>query len=164
MANIIYKINNFLKLKIHKWLFTYEYLFALREGGKMPIRIYQNDAGYDLYVSENTVVRARSMINVPTGVSCLSKIPAWILLTGRSSTLLKHGLMVNDGVIDGDYTGELFIKVYNPNEKDVLVPKGMRIGQIIVLPHTNIKFNRVVSIQNRIKNARGDRGFGSSGT
>jgi len=157
------RLNNYIKFWIHRWLFTYNYQFVLERGAKMPVRIYNNDAGYDLFVSKSVMARARSMVNVPTGVSCKSEIPAWILLTGRSSTLSNYGLMVNEGIIDGDYTGELFIKVYNPKNEDVYIPKDMRIGQIIVLPHTNIKFNKVVKIQNQSINVRGNRGFGSSG-
>jgi len=162
---MIKRLSNFIKRRVHRWLFTYDYQFILDENARKPIRMFKNDAGYDLYVSEHKVVHAKSMVNVPTGVYCISQIPAWIFLTGRSSTLMKHGVLINDGVIDGDYTGELFIKVYNPKDESVLIPKGMRIAQIIVLPHTRINFkfkNRNKKFKT-LRGARGDQGFGSTG-
>lgn len=155
-------INQWLKKMVHKWLFSYNYELQILEGGTIPTKPFKNDAGYDLYVSRSTLIKAGEITNVPTGVACKNKIPAWILLTGRSSTLVRHGLIVDDGIIDGDYTGELFIKVYNPSNEDFHVYPTMRIGQIIVMPHTSIKFSFTDSLTTK-KGERGNRGFGHSG-
>jgi len=157
------KINNKLKKVIHSWLFTYDYHFMIEENGRLPIRAYKNDAGYDLFISESIKIKSKQMSNIATGVSCLGHRPAWILLTGRSSTLINHGLIVNEGVIDADYTGELFVKIYNPTEHDVFLNKGMRVAQIIVIPHTSIKMEKVKNLNNKKKSIRGSKGFGSSG-
>lgn len=155
-------VNKFIKKVIHKWLFSYEYDLQILEGGRIPTQPYKNDAGYDLYVAKNTVIKAKQMTNVSTGVACKNTIPAWILLTGRSSTLIRYGLIVDDGIIDGDYTGELFIKVYNPGNKDFIIYPGMRIGQIIVIPKTFIRF-RMKGVLRVRPGERGFHGLGHSG-
>ena len=154
--------NNFLKALVSKWLFSFEYDIILTDNGRKPTRAYHNDAGYDLYVSQAVKIPAGKIVNIPTGVSCKSKRSAWLLLTGRSSTLVKYGLLVNDAIIDGDYTGELFVKVYNTTKESVYLPPHTRIAQIIVLPHAVVNFNFKDKLPVR-KNGRGNRGFGSSG-
>jgi len=155
-------INNKIKEAIKSYLFSYDYDLVLLEGGRMPTRAYKNDAGYDLYVTRAVTIPAGKIVNIPTGVACKSKRPAWIMLTGRSSTLVKYGLMVNDAVIDGDYTGELSMKVYNTTKAPVHIPPHARLGQIIVLPHTQVKFSFKDKLHVK-KGGRGTRGFGSSG-
>lgn len=156
-------INNFIKKIIHKWLFTYKYYLICDTYAKAPLRAYKNDAGYDLFVLGSVLLPSGKVTNVSTGIYCKScGVPAWIFLTGRSSTFLKHNLMVNDGIIDGDFTGELYINVFNPTDEDIWLYPGMRIGQMIVMPHTSINF--VLSDKLEVKDGeRGLRGFGSTG-
>ena len=154
---------NWLKKIIHKWLFTYTFDLQVIGGGKPPIRVYKNDAGYDLTVLSSINIPAGEMINVPTGVRCKSTgVPAWLLLTGRSSTLIRHGLIVDDGIIDDGYTGELFIKVYNVTKKDVRLHPDMRIGQMVPMIHINCNFRYREKFKVK-RGERGDKGFGSSG-
>ncbi len=153
-----------LKRLIHKWLFTYDFHVKLLDGGKeQPVRAYPNDAGYDLYVSRSTLVPAHGTVNVPTGVAIKNNdVTAWILLTGRSSTLHKHGIIVNEAVIDDGYTGEMCMVAYNTTKKDIRLHPDMRIGQIIILPHTNCNFKYVDKFIVK-KGERGLSGFGSTG-
>lgn len=156
-------INSLLKRVIHAWLFTYYYDIKIIEGGREPVRAYKNDAGYDLFVSKSINIKPNSLKNVPTGVAVKGQSHnAWIMLTGRSSTLIRHGIIVDTGIIDGDYTGELFIKVYNTQKEEISLYPNMRIGQIIVIPHTKIKFKYVEEFKTK-RNERGNKGFGSSG-
>ncbi len=148
---------------ILRWLFTYKYEIVLQDEAKAPYKTYKNDAGYDLYVYKTTNIPKKSIVNIPTGVHIKSKgAPAWIYLTGRSSTLLRHGLIVDDGVIDDGYTGEMCVKVFNPTNKDVTLYPDMRIGQIIIIPHTIGKFVHVKNLKVK-PHERGTRGFGSTG-
>lgn len=155
-------ISRLIRRLVHKWLFTYDYDLQILEGGQCPTQPYKNDAGYDLYVSKSTTIKPGQTTNVPTGVACKNRIPAWIWLTGRSSTLVRHGLIIDDGIIDGDYVGELFMKVYNPGDKEFHVYPGMRIGQIIVMPKTYVRFNKKDQLRVR-PGERGHNGFGHSG-
>jgi deoxyuridine 5'-triphosphate nucleotidohydrolase len=155
-------INNWIKMLVHSWLFSYDYDICIQEGGKLPLRTYKRDAGYDLFVSKSVTVSPGEGANVSVGVSVRSRIPAWILLTNRSSTLMRYGLIVDSGVIDGDYIGELYIKVFNPTKKDIHIPPDTRIAQIIIMPHTSIIPHYVSHLPIK-KGARNTKGFGSSG-
>ncbi len=155
-------LNNWIKTIVHSWLFSYDYDIHIMEGGTMPVRTYKRDAGYDLFVSKSTTIPAGGRTNVSVGVSARSRIPAWIWLTGRSSTLLRYGLIVDSGVIDGDYTGELSIKIFNPTKEDIHVPPESRIAQIIIMPHTSMNPHFTGYLSNK-SGARNESGFGSSG-
>ena len=153
---------NFLRKMVQKWLFLYDYDIVIGEFARTPIRAYKNDAGFDLFVSGAIRIAPNARVNIHTNISMKSKIPAWIWLTGRSSTLFKFNLIIIDGIIDGDFTGELFIKAYNPTGKEIYIPQGERIAQIIVIPHTSIRFKRVPAVVGR-EGLRNWRGLGSTG-
>ena len=81
----------------------------------------------------------------------------------RSSTPLKRGLMVANGVgvVDADYSGpedEIKVQVLNITEKTVVVRRGDRIAQGIVLPAPEVRWEEVDEMS---MPTRG--GFGSTG-
>ncbi len=160
MKRIFFKTNNFFKAIIHKWLFTYDYDIVLQDGAKIPTRVYPNDAGYDLYLCKGITVKAKESCDLPTGVMMRNHIPSWLLMTGRSSTIIRYKLHVVMGIIDGDYVGELHLQVTNLSNKDVVFPPHFRVGQIIAMPHTTIRFHQKEKL--KIK-GRGQNGFGHTG-
>lgn len=50
----------------------------------------------------------------------------------RSGLAAKHGIGVNAGVIDADYTGHVRVILMNFSDKDFEVKEGDRIAQLIV--------------------------------
>jgi dUTP pyrophosphatase len=81
----------------------------------------------------------------------------------RSSTPLKRGLMVANGVgvIDADYCGpgdEIKVQLLNFTDATVHVKRGDRLAQGIVLPSPSIEWNEVEDMG---EPTRG--GFGSTG-
>lgn len=95
------------------------------------------------------------MIEVPAG-HCLA-------ILARSSTPLKRGLMVANGVgiVDPDYSGpndEIMIQVINVTDRVVQVRRGDRLAQGIVLPAPRVTWDEVSSIR---EITRG--GFGATG-
>lgn len=138
-----------------------DYLEGMGEA-KMPIRAHSDDAGFDLFVSADTTVPAHGFMDVPSGVHVQLPNGYWGMLTGRSSTIRKRGLLVVQGIIDTGYTGELFSAVWNLTDQNVLLEQGERIAQLIILPNStaNSVLKRVDGLG---ATGRGDRGFGSSG-
>lgn len=127
----------------------------------LPRRGYADDAGLDLIVSEDCEVGAYEFRDVPCGVKVDIPHGYWGMITGRSSTLRKRGLLVSTGVIDAGWTGELFAGVKNLGPLRVDLKAGERVAQLILLPApvTNLRpeWGRVP------KKARGEQGFGSTG-
>lgn len=130
--------------------------------GQEPTRSYPDDAGLDLYVADTTIVPAGEFVDIPTGVAVEMPPNVWGMLTGRSSTLRKKGLMVNQGVIDPPYRGELYSGVWNLTPHDVVVEAGERIAQLILIGNAT-RNHRMVQVESLRESDRGTNGFGSSG-
>jgi dUTP pyrophosphatase len=100
-------------------------------------------AGFDLAASESMTVESGEVALVPTGL--VVEIPDGYFLGvfARSSTPLKRGLMVANGVgiVDSDYCGpsdELKIEVYNFTAAPVQIAPGDRLAQGVVLPFVRV--------------------------
>ena len=131
----------------------------------VPLPAFQTpeSAGFDLAASEDTTVQPGEVMLVPTGL--VIEVPHGHLLGvfARSSTPLKRGLMVANGVgvVDPDYSGpqdEVKIEVVNFTGKPVVVKKGDRIAQGIIIPCRQVEWREADEIR---ANSRG--GFGATG-
>ena len=133
----------------------------------VPLPEYQTAgaAGFDLAASEDIVVAPSSIALIPTGL--VIQVPAghFLGVFARSSTPLKRGLMVANGVgvIDRDYCGpedEIKIQVLNFTAQPVQVKKGDRLAQGLFLPVTHVSWQEVEG--DLREGSRG--GFGATGT
>lgn len=136
--------------------------YTVDEGGMPPSRGYPDDAGIDLYVAVDTVIPPGEFVDVPSGVKVEMPPDVWGMLTGRSSTLRKKGLMVNQGVIDPGYRGELYSGVWNLTRDEVKVAAGERIAQLILIGNAT-RLHRLVEVAGLSPSDRGTNGFGSTG-
>lgn len=134
----------------------------LRGEARMPVRAHHDDAGWDLYVSQTVVVPPHGFMDVPSGVSIQLPNGYWGMLTGRSSTIRKRGLLVVQGIIDTGYTGELFSAVWNLTSEPVTLTRGERVAQLIILPNSTAQ-TLMVQAEALGETSRGWAGFGSSG-
>ena len=136
--------------------------FVLEEGAKMPYKKYSGDAGWDLFVSEDCDIAPGETVDVHTGVRIKMPRALFARITGRSSSLRKHKLLVNEGIIDNGYTGELFVCVHNLGNETFHVEHGMRIAQVLFHQIEDVRWSQVESI-NSTSDGRGANGFGSTG-
>jgi len=120
-------------------------------------------AGFDLAAATDMDIPPRSIRLVGTGLVIAVPSGHFLGIFARSSTPLKRGLMVANGVgiIDSDYCGpedEIKIQVFNITDAPVKVSRGDRLAQGILLPAPPIEWDEVDEI------ARPSRGgFGSTG-
>lgn len=128
----------------------------------LPTRAYSDDAGLDLYASEGVWVGVGEFVDIPTALRVQLPQWAWGFLVGRSSTLRKRKLMVNPGIIDAGYRGELYIGVQNLGDHSVRVEKGERLAQFIVMGNATRRVSPVL-VDDLEPHPRGANGFGSSG-
>lgn len=119
-------------------------------------------AAFDLAAAADTLVPPHGIALVPTGL--VVKVPAgyFLAILARSSTPLKRGLMVANGVgvIDSDYCGpadEVKIQVINVTDVPVQVGRGERIAQAMVLAAPRVEFVEAVA------DGPSRGGFGSTG-
>ena len=132
------------------------------DGSFVPQRAYDDDAGLDLVVSEDTAVAPGAFSDVPCGISVELPPSTWGLVTGRSSALRKRGLLVHSGVIDAGYRGPLFAGAFNLTDKAVRLRKGERVAQLIVI-NNYTRHVDPVKVDDLTPSARGTKGFGSTG-
>ncbi len=120
-------------------------------------------AGFDLAAREDVRVPPGEVRLIPTGLVIEVPHGCFLGIFARSSTPLKRGLMVANGVgvIDPDYAGpndEVKVQVLNFTRDEVLVRRGDRIAQGIVIPCVRVEWS-----EGEVRpTSRG--GFGSTGT
>lgn len=107
----------------------------------VPLPAYQTPgaAGFDLAASADVTIAPGTIALVPTGLVIEVPPGHFLGIFARSSTPLKKGLMVANGVgvIDQDYCGpadEVKIQVLNFTQAPVQVVKGDRIAQGLFIP------------------------------
>jgi dUTP pyrophosphatase len=96
-------------------------------------------AGFDLAASEDVTVAPGTVALVPTGLVIRVPDGYFLAIVARSSTPMKRGLIVSNGVgvIDADYCGakdEIKIQVMNVTREPVMVKVGDRIAQGLFIP------------------------------
>lgn len=101
--------------------------------------------GFDLYARTTTVIPAGSHALVPNNLIVRVPEDHVLLIASRSSTLKKKGLMVGNGVgiIDQDYHGpedELRTLFYNPGKEDIVIERGERWSQALIMPVVRPEF------------------------
>jgi len=133
----------------------------IHSSAKLPEQQTFGSVGYDVYSVNDAVVEPGIVTVVSTGLSM--EPPPWyhIELYARSS-FGKEGIILTNGVgiIDKDYRGEvkLLLSKITPGSK--FLPKGTRVGQLIVRKSHFPKIE-LVDILNDTE--RGEGGFGSTG-
>jgi dUTP pyrophosphatase len=120
-------------------------------------------AGFDLASAVDVEIPPRSIRLVGTGLVIAVPEGHFLGIFARSSTPLKRGLMVANGVgvVDADYCGpadEIKIQLLNFTDAPVHIKRGDRLAQGIVLPSPSIEWSEVTEIA---EPTRG--GFGSTG-
>lgn len=136
--------------------------FKLGEGAKAPYKKHTGDAGWDLFVSRPCVINPGETVDVHTDI-CIDMPPyLYARITGRSSSLRKYGLLVNEGIIDNGYTGELFVCIHNIGNEPVEIEKGMRLAQVLFHTIEDVRWSEVDEIK-PVDGKRGNAGFGSTG-
>jgi dUTP pyrophosphatase len=133
----------------------------LRDGAVLPRRGSDDAAGLDLFAAVETTltIAPHGTALVPTGFAV--QIPAgYVGLVKDRSSLALAGLRTSAGVIDADYRGEVKVVLTNVAASPCRVEPGMRIAQMIVLPHA---VPRLVETDALSPTARGEGGFGSTG-
>ena len=129
----------------------------------LPAYGTSESAGFDLAAARDIVVPPRQIVLVRTGLVIEVPTGYFLGVFARSSTPLKRGLVVSNGVgvIDPDYSGpedEVMIQVLNINDTPVEVRRGDRLAQGIILPAPRVTWDEVTELR---ETTRG--GFGATG-
>ena len=147
------------------------------------------DAGYDIYAAETVILEPQQKALVATDLAV--NIPKGYvgLLTSRSGVSSKTHLVVETGKIDAGFQGHMQINIKNDSQRDslkatvvkdikgervfdeyenlyevntYLINKGDRLAQLVIVPIWTPELEPVEEFES--ETARGEKGFGSSGT
>lgn len=132
----------------------------LNELAKLPTRANENDAGFDLYSTVDTIIPNKERKTVNTGIALQMPEHLAGLIWPRSGLSVKSGIDVLAGVIDSGYRGEIMVCLYNTSSDNVHIKCGDRIAQIIFqeVPRVSLLLSDSLG-----SSQRGSNGFGSTG-
>jgi dUTP pyrophosphatase len=143
--------------------FMFVRIHRLSPSVSLPRYESEGAAAFDLAAAQDTTIQPGQVALVPTGLVVEVPPGMFLAIFARSSTPLKRGLMVANGVgiVDRDYCGprdEVKIALLNFTQAAVDVRAGDRIAQGVLLPTSQVIWEEVEEVR---KDSRG--GFGSTG-
>lgn len=120
-------------------------------------------AALDLASRKKVSIKAGAIAYLPLNIALKVPKDSFVLVAARSS-LHKSGLLLANGIGigDSDYCGdddEYQAAVYNFSQKTVVIEKGERVAQMLVLKRETVEWEEVANFSK--KKNRG--GFGSTG-
>lgn len=130
-----------------------------------PFYNYESDSGFDLYSTEEITIPPFGRTLVPTGLSFDIKDGYEIQVRSKSGLAINQGLMVlnSPGTVDSGYLGEVKVILFNVNNHEVKINKGMKVAQAVLSPVVNGKWVSLEEVNKINEKDRGDKGFGSTG-
>ena len=131
----------------------------------LPLYASSGAAGADLKacISAEIIIAPGSSALIPTGLKVEIPQGYEIQVRPRSGLALKHQITVlnTPGTIDADYRGEIGVILINHGKEPFTVIPGMRIAQAVVAKVYLATYEVCHLLETT---ARGDGGFGHSGT
>lgn len=126
-----------------------------------PFYATPGSVGFDLATDEGAFFNYRNEIKrISTGLVIATPADHMLYITFRSSTPLRYGVIVLEGIIDEDYRGDddiLSLQVMSLYNSPTIIPAGTRLAQGIFIPIKRAEFVEV----EKMGESRG--GFGSTG-
>ena len=134
---------------------------------KNPLPEYStgSSAGMDLRANLEEAVSLKPLERrlIPTGLFIELPEGYEAQIRPRSGLAIKKGISVlnTPGTIDADYRGEIGIILVNLSNETFMVEHGERICQMVINKVETISWKKVDNLED---SARGDGGFGHTGT
>ena len=129
-----------------------------------PHRSTKHSAGYDFISPIEIIITAHGLAKIPTGIKAQLNEDEVLYIYSRSSIGFKTAIRLSNvvGVVDCDYynnpdnEGHIFIKFFNPTDKDYQIHIGDKIAQGIFTKYL------IVDDEEEIETERSG-GLGSTG-
>jgi dUTP pyrophosphatase len=117
-------------------------------------RYEKKAAGFDFYCAQNTTIKPGEFKALPTNIAVEIPEGYAILLLPRSSTPIRHGLMMPHslGLIDPFYCGdkdEVILLFYNFTNKISHIKKGIKIAQGVLIKYEKAEFIEFKSLEKK---------------
>lgn len=137
----------------------------LTDTAKLPYKGSEHSAGVDLYsCDENEIsVYPSQTVKISTGLAMEIPEGYFGAIFARSGLATKRNLRPSNcvGVIDSDYRGEVIVAIHNDSNVIQSIKPFERVAQLVILPYMDVD---VTEVETLTETARGEGGFGSTGT
>ncbi|HDP73868.1 MAG TPA: dUTP diphosphatase [Candidatus Woesearchaeota archaeon] len=132
----------------------------LSDNAELPEYMYESDVGLDFRSNEDATLKPMEQKHVKTGVAVIIPENHVGLIRDRAGIVSKMNVHTVAGTFDPEYRGEVTIGLVNLGENEVMIEKGMRIAQMIIVPAARVDVEEVDELPDT---ERSDKSFGSTG-
>lgn len=139
-------------------------LTRLDPGVPLPTYAHPGDAGADLVTTHELRIEPGERALASTGIAIAMPEGYAAFVHPRSGLAVRHGLSVvnTPGTIDAGYRGEILVLLINHDlHHRVELARGDRIAQLVI---QRVERGRFTEVDELPESARGDGGYGSTGT
>lgn len=138
-------------------------IITLNSNAILPRYAHINDAGMDLFSTEDAIVLPGEIKLIHTGIAIELPNDVEAQIRPRSGLALKSGITVlnSPGTIDAGYRGEIGIIIINHGKESFEICVGTKIAQMVITPIIHATIQEVNELE---ESDRGVGGFGSTGT
>jgi dUTP pyrophosphatase len=130
----------------------------------IPACAKPGDAGGDLSAVEHKVIPAMGSGLVSTGLRIQIPQDCYARVAPRSGLAVKSGISIGAGVVDSGYRGIVHVLMINLSNVEFVVQPGDRIAQLVMERIYTPEWIEVTDAVELDASARGEGGFGSTGT
>ena len=132
----------------------------LHPDAKIPQYAHHDDAGMDLFCTEEVTLKPGERLQIKTGIAM--EIPDGYvgLIWDKSGLSQKFGLKTLGGVVDSGYRGEIMIGMYNLGAEPYVFEVGHKVAQMLI---QKVEQPEIVEVEELSESVRGDNAFGSTG-
>lgn len=133
----------------------------LSSNSKIPTKSRDDDAGYDLYATDEYIIKPMERALVKTGISLEIPRGHYGHISDRSGMALKKGAHCLGKIVDPSFRGEIGVIILNTDMYEpIKIQSGERIAQMVFKKYENVSFVESPDLE---KTERDEKGYGSSG-
>jgi len=131
----------------------------LSEDAVAPAKAHDSDAGFDFFSTDRVILSPGQRKPIRTGVAVAIPEGMVGLMWSRSGLAFQYGVDTKAGCIDSDYRGEVMILLENNGSRPIVINKGDKVSQMVVLDLGKVTVEEVEDLDETV---RGEDGFGST--
>lgn len=131
-----------------------------KDFGKINNPAKPGDAGYDVFATENIILKPHERYNMPLGIALEFPGDYVCIVNQKSGLANKFGLDTIGNVIDSGYRGEIHAQIVNTSNFNVKIEAGQKIAQLLFLFWKELN---ILYVDKLGETDRGEGGFGSTG-
>ena len=131
----------------------------LSDRAKAPKRATPGSIGLDLFTPTDVFIPAKQQVLIPTDLILVPTQGYYIRIASKSGLAFKYRLMVDGGVMDPDYRGNVGVLLRNNSDVTHILEQGEAIAQVIM---EKAAMPEVVEMEIAKDTQRGTGGFGST--